>query len=88
MSVKTQPAVLTESERLAAHMIAAKQVTNRLRTVLEHLAGQNFGLAKDAIVELIENGLPNDHNGPVTHYPLFEAELAKQLRRRYLDPRW
>jgi hypothetical protein len=69
-------------DREAAHMLAADQAARAVRGILEHLTEQNYGLAKDAVVQLLEQGLPNDHGGPVTHYPLFEAELAKQLQRR------
>lgn len=61
-----------------AHFLAAERARRVLDLAVEDIEEMNFGEAKRRLLELIERGLPNDHGGPVTHYPFFEEALEKE----------
>lgn len=62
--------------RETAYQRAADDAARRVQAALHHIRNQNYGLAADWLEDLLGNGLPNDHGGPVTRYPLFEERLA------------
>lgn len=64
-------------KRDTAHMLAAEDARRMLENIVWLIDRMDFGAAKDHLQTLIEDGLPNDHGGPVTSYPLFEKRLAQ-----------
>jgi hypothetical protein len=62
--------------REQAHDLAAEQARRRVEAAVDSIEAMNFGEARETLRGLVENGLPNDHGGPVVSYPLFEEELA------------
>jgi hypothetical protein len=74
------------ADRETAHTLAAEATVRLVQSALDELNELNIGLAKAQLWALIEAGLPNDHGGPVTHYPLFETALENERARRVARP--
>lgn len=70
------------ADRESAHRLAAEGAAAAVRDALRNITNMDFGLAKFVLENLLEGGLPNDHGGPVTHYPLFDEALEKLRERR------
>jgi hypothetical protein len=70
---------LHTAQRETAHVLAAETARRRVENALDDIRAMNFGAARETLRNLVENGLPNDHGGPVTHYPLFDEQLERQV---------
>jgi hypothetical protein len=73
-----QKAILRET----AYRRAADVTATRVEHAIEQLDAMNFGAAREILDALVQDGLPNHHGGPVTHYPIFETILAESVERR------
>lgn len=70
------------ADRETAQWRAADRAFDAVVDAITHIELMDFGTAKRILEELRDFGLPNDHGGPVTHYPHFEEELEKIVARR------
>jgi hypothetical protein len=64
-------------QRETAQMRAAEDVRREIEAALSDMEDENYGLARVILTRLVEEGLPNDHGGPVTSYPLYDKRLAE-----------